>query len=213
MPTSKLGKVNAAWFKSVWSTQGFTQRKIAKTLGMKAPSLSLFLRGKRHLKLEEATILSETMGVPLQEVMAKAGVKAILLGSKETVPVEGSIDGNLEVHFGAPKGPRTATRPTAGTGELAALRFQTTGTPLAVVDGACVYYSPAPKASAKTVPPKLELMGKHAIVKCEGGKKWFLRVCNRGYDAGTWNLHHMNGTLMEESATIEAALPVVWLRF
>jgi hypothetical protein len=212
MKTSNSGlkkrpKVDIVWFKNQFASRDLTQRKVCKLIGINPTGLTLFLQGKRNLKNSYIVKLAETLGITIEDVLTHAGVPVHSGGAKESVGVVGYVDANFSVTFGPAKGPKAVPKPSFGGTEISAIRFQTAGTPLSGIDGACAYFH---KSEGKITN---ELAGKYAIVKITGSKKWLLRVCNRGYRGGTWNLNLMNGTLKEEDVSLEAAMPVIWLRF
>lgn len=219
-----MGNVNKRWFQNAFTSRGITQRRVAKHLHLDPSAISLMLRGKRALKLDEAAELARLLALPVEDVMAQAGINTRTLESKGSLEIKGWVDEAWELHMEPPKGPRKAP-PVAGgsgggsgSGGLIVARFQTTGTALDGLDGSLLYF---PALSAGVV--SSEAVGRLSVVRVQDGRgkgggkgngsgRLLVRILKRGYQPGRYTLCLMSGQVAEEDALVDAAVPVLWHR-
>jgi transcriptional regulator with XRE-family HTH domain len=84
------GHIDTAWFRQQIADSPYgSQRRIAREFPLDPSSLSLMLRGKRKMTLEEAQQLAGLLKVPLDEVLRHAGLK---LPEFRAYPIIGSLD-------------------------------------------------------------------------------------------------------------------------
>lgn len=226
MAKSKYPKVNVNedWFVDQMKSSGLTRAKTAKILKMDPAGITHFLKGRRHLSLEEAAALAGKFGRTLEEVMAHAGVKVRggvprIAGNpvsspkepSETLTVRGWVDAEMTIHLGPVKGPAVVPAPPIGGSETTwAVRVQTQGTRLDGLDGALFYFPEVtPKAGVSP-----DAIGKVSVVRIKKSKELAVRIVRKGYGGpGTYNLFLMNGEAAEAETVLEAAVPVVWMKF
>jgi transcriptional regulator with XRE-family HTH domain len=208
-PMQKHAAPNNRWFKDQMEAKGFSQNQLGKRLGMDPAAISRVLNGQRKLKIEEATQMAEILELPLEEVLANAGIGKVKITGKErkeALSIGGWVDGDLALHAGAPLGPKSAPNPAPGQKGIEVYRFQTQGSAFDGMDGGLVYFQ-----RMKGVMP--ECVGRLCVVKISGSrKKELLRTIRRGYEPGKFNLYLLNGAIAEESAQLDDASPVLWLK-
>jgi transcriptional regulator with XRE-family HTH domain len=105
-PATKIN-VNSAYFYELLQDRQLSLRGLAKKIDMEPGALSLTFRGERRMKMEEASEIAQTLGVPLKEIMVAAGVENITTGER-TIPVIGHLAGNLATLDFASSGERVA---------------------------------------------------------------------------------------------------------
>lgn len=220
MENKTMGNVNKRWFQNAFLSRGITQRRVAKHLHLDPSAISLMLRGKRALKLDEAAELARLLSIPVEDVMTNAGINTRTVESKDFLEVRGWVDEAWELHLGTPKGPRKAPPVAGGSdgskkggGGIAVARFQTAGTSLDGLDGSLLYF-PTPREGIVSA----DAMGRLSVVQLRDGRgksgkgRLLVRILKRGYQQGHFNLHAMDGRIMEDDVMVEAAVPVLWHR-
>lgn len=66
--------IDDKWFKTAQRRAGVTAEDVAKRLGKDRSLVSRIYVGRQPMKLEEAKVFSEVLGVPLDEILRRAGV-------------------------------------------------------------------------------------------------------------------------------------------
>lgn len=195
--------INTRWFKDVLAEKQITQRNVSASLSLDPASVSLMLRGKRRLQLDEAAALAQLLGVPLDDVLYHAGIDPTAGATRGSVPLMGWIDNEGEVHMRRPEGPRRAQAPAGMPENTVAVRFQTDDPS----DGAVAYY--VPKEGVDT-----DAVGRLCVVQLAPAGKGprYLRVVKRGYQRGTWTLVRQDGSKPLENVELASASPVLWVR-
>lgn len=195
--------INTKWFQERIADRGYSQRKIAATLGMDPAAVSLMLRGKRKMTLNEAADLARLLGVPLNQVLDHAGIDAPK-DAKGMIPIVGWVDDFGEVHMEKVHGPRRAPRPVEVPEGSVALRIQDRGP----MDGWLAYYVPQERLDPDAV-------GRWAVIQLAAKGPQYLRVLARGYEPGKWTLQPLRPAgegRKVEGVKVEWACPVVWIR-
>lgn len=193
------------WFAHRIRAAGLTQRAIADRLGRDESAVSLMLRGRRRIKLDEASELAVMLGTTYEEVVEHAGVKVPDLGSSGTMPITGYVDSDSAVHMKRPSvGPRKTPVPFAGAPNLVALRLVGAG-PL---EGAVVYYQGDEEMG---VDP--EAVGRLSVVETVDGRR-LLAVVKKGWERGHVSLADMAGGAIEgcDDVRLRFAAPVVFIK-
>jgi transcriptional regulator with XRE-family HTH domain len=72
-PTS----IDTRWFQGRLMDRQISQRKLAKHLGLDPAAVSLMLRGKRKATAQEVAEIARTLGVGVDEVMARLGTGVV----------------------------------------------------------------------------------------------------------------------------------------
>lgn len=73
MPTPQ-SSVDKAWFEDQIKANKTSARQLAAKIGIDASAMSLIFSGKRKMSNEEAAAIALNLNVPLQDVLAHAGV-------------------------------------------------------------------------------------------------------------------------------------------
>ena len=66
--------IDTVWFRDRLRAIKMSQRELGKRLGMEASAISLTMRGMRKLTLPEAKEAANQLGVPVTEVLRRAGI-------------------------------------------------------------------------------------------------------------------------------------------
>ncbi len=195
---------NRKWFEDQIKSRGLNLKETAKSLKRDPTVFTRILTGERKFTLEVATGLARLLSLPLEDVLKNARIATPDAMKSPSVKIVGWVDGELTVHDGAPRGPAQAPCPLPGQGTQA-LRCQTAGSRSDGIDGALLYFQPSPGFNP-------ECLGRLCVVKVARKSDQLLRVLKRGYDAGNYNLHALNGELLEEGATVVSAYPIIWMK-
>jgi ribosome-binding protein aMBF1 (putative translation factor) len=200
-------EIKRAYFVEAMERAHINQEKIAQAWGVNPALVSRTFSGKRKLQMSEAVKLASLLSRPLDEILANAGVKvAGTRVSASELALTGVVDGALMIQRGAIGGSRRAPNPMPGLSGLQVVRMQTAGTPYDSMDGGLVYFQEL------TGPIGADVVGRLCVVKLRGDRGEALRVVKRGYTPGSFNLHLMNGQMSDESAELETASPVIWMK-
>lgn len=209
--TAAQPNFDRGWFLEQMRRAGVTQRVIADRLGRDESAVSLMLRGRRRIRLDEAAELAKILGVSYDEVVERAGVQVPSMSGGDTLPIQGYIDGAFNVvPKRPPHGPRKVTTPYPGVDRLTALRViaPNGGAEVAALDGAVLYYQ-AP--ADDYVDP--DCINKMSVVETADGRR-LLRVVRRGYDKGTYTLASTAGEVSDDEAEVRLqwAAPVLFVK-
>lgn len=193
------------WFAHQLRAAGLTQRMIADRPGLDESAVSLMLRGRRRIRLDEASELAAMLGTSYEEVVEHAGVKVPDLGSSGAMPITGYVDAESVVHMKRPPaGPRKTPVPFSGAPNLVALRL-VGGGPL---EGAVVYYQ-----GGEDMGVDPEATGRLSVVETVDGLR-LLAVVRKGYERGHVALADMAGGIIEgcDDVRLSWAAPVVFIK-
>lgn len=196
-------KINTSWFQDRLADKEISQRKFAKMMDMDPAAVSYMLAGKRKMQMDEAIGFATIVGVPLEEVMAQAGLRVPTDG-RGMCSVVGQVDaaGELRTAVDAPR--RVALPPDAPRGTVA-VRFKTPNTAAEVLDGWILYYSDG----IKVVPANA--IGRLCVATIAG--RVLVGVVRKGYARGTYTLHPWTpGGSAIENVQVDRAAPVLWVR-
>lgn len=223
-----MPKVNASWFKDSLLRIGMSGRQLADKLGMPQSSFSLFLHGKRKLKLSEVNEMARLLGVPAEEILINSGVplnqSSVGTSTKNMVRIGGWVDKELNILWEAPQGPKEvvnclvgASAKTSGVlrGQLegpfskALLFFRIPGT---INASAKNFHNSIANAIAShgvvgdcISRPSIVGMGRG---KDEAGLVWKFGVVERGYSHGKYNILSLAGKMLQEDAIVSCAVAV-----
>jgi len=197
--------IDTKWFFDRIEDKKLTHRQVAAKLEMDPASLSHMLRGNRKVQLTDAQCLAETLGVPLPEVLAAAGID-VMAGAGKSVLITGWIGDDSVVTLEKPTGPRRVPSPEGLPEGSAALRYQTAGSALELMDGWIVYYTPRQDVDAYVV-------GRLCVVQVAPKGPRYVRFVRRGYTRGTYNLiSQLAEEKMIDSVQLAWASPVTWIK-
>lgn len=206
MPRKRDQKIDTLWFQHQIEDKGLSQRKLAKRMRLDPSSVSLMLRGKRYMKVHEAAAIAEILGVPLLEVMGRAGISAAeaKAAASGMVPVVGRVNAHSVVTMNGEHTETLVASPADLDPGTLALRYETALTPLDAVDGWVLYYR-----QHDHVPP--EAVGRLCVVLEVGAEHPRVGFLRRGYEPGEYSLLPYLGA-EPEAVRLESASPVVWIR-
>lgn len=95
------------WFEQKLRAKKLTQRKVAELLGIHYSRVSRLLTGRAEMNLDEAAWFAANFGVPVEDVLRHAGVKArsskkrsSKLRGKRAKPVKAITVADQEAHLG-----------------------------------------------------------------------------------------------------------------
>lgn len=211
------------WFRERLHASGRSQRDLAKTLDKDPSSVSLLLRGKRQMKMQEATKLAQFLDQPLHEVLRHAGVMApadaraaargehadvMEMVNTHDVPLVGYVDGEGEVHIDrepteTDKVPRVPTPPGLER-KAVAVQVRAAMSRNEMFDGWVLYFAPRDHVDP-------EAIGRLSIVRLKNDGPTLMRVLRRGYQKGTFNLISAGDPTIE-NVTPAWATPVAWAK-
>lgn len=194
--------VDKRWFVQRIADKQLSQRKIAGILKLPPSAVSLTLASKRDMAMSEAVQWARILGVPLDEVLRRAGVEPPKEGGT-TVPIVGWVDESGEIHMEKVQGPKTAPRPVEVPQDAVALRIQDGGP----MDGWLAYFVPGDHLEPDAV-------GRWSVSKVTNGPQ-YLRVLQRGYESGKWSLQPMRPAVdvkKIENVKVDWACPVFWIK-
>lgn len=207
MPTKPPStNVDTAWFTRKLREAEYSQRKLARHLGIDQSALSLTLRGRRMMRMDEAAQIARLIGVPVAEVIHHAGIGTN--GVERTCAVVGIVDadGLVTLDFDNPvdRVPCHDQLPD----ETVALQARTGGSQAAMIDG-WIYYlaKPRPEGTAAC-------LQRLSLVEFNDTSQRALRYVTRGYRPGSvtlsWSI--TGAEHVTESADIAWCTPVLWIQ-
>ena len=196
-----MSNIDTKWFRDKLSDRQMSQRALARAMGLDAAAVSLMLRGKREMKIQEAAEVARLMGVPAEEILTHAGIK---LGSGgQRLGLAGTMDGTGEVKWQNPRTLGNVPSPP-GIEANAAIQCRTAGTPLDYMDRWLLYFIGPRKDGVHT-----DALERLSIVKVRNGLTGIAMV-KRGYQRGRWNLS--GPALTANDVDLEYAIPVLFIQ-
>lgn len=196
-------RMDTKWFRARLEESGVTQRHLAKTLDLDPAAVSYMLRGKRKMQMAEAAEIARMIGTPIDEVLLHAGIDIQKAPAGADVAIVGTIQAASGEIQHTPDGKRTRKAP-AVTGlpkGASALRIEGEGAEA----GWTLYYVPRDQVEAGAV-------GQLAVVTLPGRRGQYVRIVERGDEAGTFNLRAWPRGRDLDNARILAANPVIWIK-
>lgn len=193
--------INSKWFTDKLVERQLSQRGLAKLMGLDASAVSLMMRGKRRITIEEAAQMAVLLNVTTNDVLEQAGVPVQTSAPK--VKIIGHVRGDATVVMEAPGVHEITTGPCDLPPDAVAIQCRTTGTPLELMDGWVLFFSQKHDNPAAAV-DQMALVA----TKANG-----MRLCNvkRGYRRGTYNLLAM-GAESHQNVELAWASPILWIR-
>lgn len=200
-------RVDTPWFKTVLLEKKISGRQLAKKMHLDPSAVSLMLRGKRKILIEEAAQLADILTIPIIEVLRHTGLPDIGSETMRRVPVGGTINGKGEVMFTSPKSQAYVDAPNDVPHDGLALVASTAGSKLAYLDGALFF------TTAKRQTPA-ECLQRLCIVQAHGNDSLpFIAAVSRGLARDTYHLFEMCSERPAlENARVDWASPVLWQR-
>jgi transcriptional regulator with XRE-family HTH domain len=184
------------WFQNRLRDREISQRRLAEMLGLGPSAVSLMLRGKRKMTMTEAADMSRLLGIPVNDVMAHAGIRP---GQpKQSVPLFGIMDKEGEIH-------------TIKGGKRIACALEMPDTALAVqvqdsefiADGMTFFYEPRAGIDAESV-------GRFCVIELATGQR-HIRFLKPGRERGLYNLVGWFSVSIE-NVKVKTASPILWIK-
>lgn len=198
----RMQELDTHWFHDTLAAKRLSQRGLAKLLDCNASSVNRLINGKRAMRFEEAERLAVFLGVPVSDVISRAGI-SVGQGGRRTRLV-GYIDGSGEAHVEwAGDGqavPILADLPAA----TVAIQYRTAMSDKESMDGWVVYVEPPDDGRID------HALHRWALVSLESGMT-MLGFLRRGYVPGKYNISNFTGPNME-NVGLKWATPVLLVR-
>lgn len=192
--------INTQWFKDRLAERRMSMRGMAKLMGIDSGALSLTLRDKRKMTLEEAAQIAVLLQRSTNEVLEAAGIP---LNTAHMVPIIGveQADGTVVLH---PEGTHDMVEaPPSMPADTVALQTRTAGSDRAMFDGWLLFLSERQQTPDKAI----DTMALVAM-KSDGLK---IRHVKRGYKRGTYNITDSHGHT-QQNVELAWASPVLWIK-
>lgn len=193
-----IANINTHWFREKLAEKQLSQRGLAKLMGLDSAAVSLMLRGKRQMRISEAAMIANFLGVSPEEVISHVGPTT---DTPSPIPIIGTVNGGGKIRWADGLG--EVPRPV---GELplrcAAIQCRTVGTPLDYMDR-WVLFVPEPHDVTEVRP---ECVDRLSVVRPAGGDSIIAQV-RRGYAPGRWNLR--GPAVNAEETALDYAVPIL----
>lgn len=188
--------INPQWFTDKLKERELSQRGLARLMGMDAGAVSLMLRGKRRMTLEEAAQVAALLDATTQEVLIAAGID---IRTKEKVKVVGYMASNSTI-VNQGKGTHENTEGHSGLPpDTIAVQCRTSDH----MDGWMLFIS------GTHVAP-INVIGTTAMVAVKGNGQ-IIGYVKRGYQKGAYNVAGLCGEI-HSNVELAWAAPVIWIR-
>lgn len=198
-PAKASPAVDKRWFTDKLADNRLTMRKVSLAMGMGADAWHKRLSGLVETRPAEAADMARMLGQPLDEVYRRLGIPTEHDGGAP-VPIVGVSDGAGAVAK-AREELKPADRPRGLPSGTMALRVQAVNSPL---DGWIMFYG-----SSSTIPP--EAVGRLSMVELGDGRR-YVRVLQRGYEKGRWNLYGLVDMPAIQDVAVKWAAPILEIR-
>ena len=196
-----LMAINTAWFIDRLAQRHLSQRQLAKLMGLDSAAVSLMLRGKRKMTLDEASQIAVLLQSTTADVLEAAGVA--VTGSDRRVKVIGFMHGDSSVGLEAEGTHDLVDAPPGLPGDAVAIQCRTARTEQELVDGWLYFLSEAQINPERAV-------GTFALVAIKNNGLQIAHV-KRGYRKGTFNISDSTGRTLQ-NAELAWASPVYWIK-
>ena len=191
--------IDTQWFNDRILAQHTSQRKLAKLMGIDSSALSLALRGKRKLSIDEASQLAVLLNSSLQEVLTAAGAPP----AADRVRIIGYINGDCGVQLEADGIHETVALPPNLPQDTVALQAHTARTSQHPIDGWLYFISESKCRPEQTI-------GTVALCAVKNNGLLIGHV-ERGYRAGTYNLM-LNTGETKKNLELAWSCPILWIK-
>jgi transcriptional regulator with XRE-family HTH domain len=169
---------NTQWFKEQILRCKTSQRQLARKLGIDPASLSLMLRGRRKMQLQEVDALAKNLMVTRDEILKNVGIER---DADAVVPVVGFLDSDFKFLPYKSIDKEAINRPSGVGADAYAIRFQTARTKLQSIDAWILFLE-------KSQSPTTAIIGSHCLLKRKDGSRCLAFIQSQGYKKGTYNL-------------------------
>jgi len=200
VPCLPVMTIDTQWFVDRLAERRLSQRGMAKLMGLDSGALSLTLRGKRKMTLEEAAQIAVLLQRSTEEVLEAAGIP---INTARQVPIIGveQADGTVVLH---PEGTHDMIEaPPSLPSDAVAIQLRTAGTDRSMYDGWLLYLSERQHTPDKAI----DTMALVAM-KSDGLK---IRHVKRGYKRGTYNITDPFGRT-QQNVELAWASPILWIK-
>lgn len=168
-------------------------------MGLDSSAISLMLRGRREMRLNEAAQLAALIGVPAAEVLSNAGVR--MNGSTPAVPIVAILDQTGEVVYGDSAVLGTVPRPPGDLpADLCAMQCKTANSDLDYMDRWVLFFQDIKAGVSPEAIERLSLIKPRSAVPTLGQVR-------RGYTRGRWDVSSPIG--VKQSLDLEYAMPIL----
>ena len=194
--------INTEWFRERLAHQQLSARSLAKKLGIDSAAVSLTLRGKRRMALEEANQIAEILDVPVTEVLRQAGIQ-VQQDARE-INLLGAINGDSQLVEFDKHDQQSVLAPADVPFNGFALQIRASNN---LHDRWMIYSGPRISTPDLLIDRLCVIQTEHIVL---------LGQLKRGYKSGLFNLvrfiQHGSGpqTLIDQG--VIAAAPVLWLQ-
>ena len=187
------------WFRQKLAERKLSQRKLAKLMGLDAAAVSLMLRDQRKMTNEEAHFIASTIGVPVTEVLRRAGID--VLDDVRAVPISAAVDGKAVVTLFPAKTHDKVHGPADCPAGTFAVQVRA---PSSIQDGWLLFVSPAQLEPS-------ELLDRICLVTLKNGTQC-IAVLRRGYRNGAFNLITWPEREQKTDCDVAWASHVLWIK-
>lgn len=186
--------INTQWFIERLADAQMSQRGLAKAIQMDAAAVSLMLRGKRRMQINEAAEIARTLHLQLSDVLLHAGLhageaaglvaptkKAATGGRSSMVPLAYVIDGTAELR---PIEPESRVELCSDLPpDAVAAQARTAMSPLQSMDRWLIAFR-----RRSTHDPISESIDRYCVVQLDDGRMTF-GYLRPGYTSGRYIIH------------------------
>lgn len=187
------------WFKERLAQRKLSQRKLANLMGLDPAAVSLMLRGQRKMTSEEAHFIASTVGVPVTEVLRRAGIE--VLDDVRSVPITASMNDRGAITLFPDKTHERVHGPADCPSGTQAIQVRA---PSSIQDGWLLFILPGQQEPA-------ELLDRICLVTIKGGNQC-IAVIRRGYRHGTYNLITWPDREQRLDVEVAWASHVLWIK-
>lgn len=198
--STPIPKIETEWFLDRLATRKLSQRGLAKLMGIDQAAVSLMLRGKRRITLEEAAQLAVLLDASTTEVLERAGMPVY---GEPKCQLVGSLNAQHEVVMHGEGAHDSVDTPPGVPKNCIALQARTANSDQEQIDG-WLYFVDGEKAAPASC------IGDLAMVAVKGNGIKLAHV-KRGYRRGAYNLLTQRGELMT-NAEVAWASRVLWIK-
>lgn len=192
--------IRPEWFNEKLKERELSQRGLAKLMGMDPGAMSLMLRGKRKMTLEEAAQIAVLLDVTTNDVLLNAGID---VRTKERVKVLGYMIGTGTVVKHAQGLHETTDGHSALPPDTIAIQCRTHGSAVEHMDGWMLFVAGNHIAPGNAI-------GTTSLVGVKGNGE-IIGFVKRGYSRGVFNVAGLCGE-MHSDIELAWASPVIWIR-
>lgn len=157
-------RTNHPWFKDRMEDAGWSQRRLAKEIGLDSSGLSRVLSGSRKATPTQVHLLAKHLARPVSEIEHHLGITASLdarTSDKLKVRIVGEADEHGAVRPVGAGSTRVTVAPPDSPAAMEAIRVTADGSPM---DGWLVYFTPTVRVDPRAV-------GRLAVVESAAERK------------------------------------------